>query len=755
MALCCGSKIKEPFDTLRRHILSSAKAGALDLAAVDALATEAQQDTKGAAAVLRSLWQDVAKSQKDELLEAFDLCSASVLQPGSVSRAVVPAHAEFFTRALLQYAQAQAAPRSKQVSDKAKKSKELKDKVTDLLKAQSMDLEPPLGDGEGPAPDPRMHIQEWLEQLLSAPVSGRVLRGAFADGQLPRLILAASEPAAEQLAANSVAFKELIYVLLDTFGVGYAKLSLGKLGRGPPSKLPPGMLRSVAEEMVKGMMNSLQAEDLRSMAVGGGAVLLQVMGAFLSQPTVEGESTGPGPLDELSSTRSDSDESDSPQRPQGHLSYAWNILVAAIFQPARVPSMAWMSDSDPGSIGLFPRSLRFRIPDTRAIAGTLAMTFLQNLTPSQLLFAAAALRIILIVVAEVQDVLAEVPYTDVDYQVFSDAAESVSLGLSPYNGRTALLANEATRYRYTPLLAYMLLPNLWVKAWGKVLFSSLDVVAGVLLTRGCLGQSGDIRFRLALWLFNPFCFTISTRGSGESVVVVLVYALLYFLESNWQLSAVIFGLAVHWRMYPVIYLPALAMHLPFRKLLGFCVVSFMTFASLALVFYLLYGMEFIECAYLHHSKRRDPQHNFSVYFYPTALYLEAGIGFDVARFAALPQLLLCTLLGTCSAVDLPQTFLLQTLAFVATNKVVTAQYFVWWLCLLPAMSPGKRLLRGLALWMAAEIHWLLWAYLLEFRQLPVRPGVWLASCGFLAAQLHLLWQLWTEGKSGAGNPRLV
>jgi hypothetical protein len=34
------------------------------------------------------------------------------------------------------------------------------------------------------------------------------------------------------------------------------------------------------------------------------------------------------------------------------------------------------------------------------------------------------------------------------------------LGLSPYQGRTQLLAADATRYRYTPLLALLLLPSL-------------------------------------------------------------------------------------------------------------------------------------------------------------------------------------------------------------------------------------------------------------------------------------------------------
>eukprot|EP00434_Breviolum_minutum_P044175 symbB.v1.2.039424.t1/scaffold6555.1/size17125/2 len=350
-----------------------------------------------------------------------------------------------------------------------------------------------------------------------------------------------------------------------------------------------------------------------------------------------------------------------------------------------------------------------------------AMSRVDRCSPRSLLFLGAALRLTLILVAEVQDHFAEVPYTDIDYQVFTDAAESVLLGESPYEGRTALLAAEPTRFRYTPFLAYLLLPNVWIhKAWGKLLFSALDLVIGVLLqSRGS--------FALALWLFNPFCFTISTRGSGESVVALLIHGMIYFLhKQNWRSAAVIFGIAVHWRIYPVIYVPVIALHLSWQKFIGFGAVSLTTFASLGLICYGLYGMEFLECAYLHHGKRRDPQHNFSVYF-----YLVGYFEHDIARFAAIPQLLLSTSLGIWSQLStkapLPVAFLLQTLAFVATNKVLTAQYFVWWLCLLPAVPATKGVLRSLLIWMVAEVHWLLWAYFLEFKGLPLRPVVWIAA----------------------------
>eukprot|EP00435_Cladocopium_sp_Y103_P060649 s264_g22.t1 len=196
------------------------------------------------------------------------------------------------------------------------------------------------------------------------------------------------------------------------------------------------------------------------------------------------------------------------------------------------------------------------------------------------------------------------------------------------------------------------------------------------------------------------------------------------------MAAVIFGLAVHWRIYPVIYIPVIALHLSWPRFIGFGALSFSIFAALAAVCYSFYGMEFLECAYLHHGKRKDPQHNFSVYFYLVGLYLDGKVPVDLSAFAAIPQLILSTSLGlwSCRAgATLPVAFLLQTIAFVATNKVLTAQYFVWWLCLLPAAPATSSILRSLLIWMGSEVHWLLWAYLLEFKGFPLRPVVWMAG----------------------------
>lgn len=81
-----------------------------------------------------------------------------------------------------------------------------------------------------------------------------------------------------------------------------------------------------------------------------------------------------------------------------------------------------------------------------------------------MMWAAGGLRLLLVAYAEWHDAHMEVPYTDIDYYVFSDAAALITQGKSPFDRST---------YRYTPLLAFVLLPNTWIhRCWGKLLFSA-------------------------------------------------------------------------------------------------------------------------------------------------------------------------------------------------------------------------------------------------------------------------------------------
>lgn len=86
-----------------------------------------------------------------------------------------------------------------------------------------------------------------------------------------------------------------------------------------------------------------------------------------------------------------------------------------------------------------------------------------------LLWAGLAVRALLLIVGQWQDAHSQVKYTDIDYEVYTDAAASMARGGSPYDRST---------YRYTPLLAAALVPNVTLhKAWGKLLFCGADLLA--------------------------------------------------------------------------------------------------------------------------------------------------------------------------------------------------------------------------------------------------------------------------------------
>ncbi|PHH85516.1 hypothetical protein CDD83_302 [Cordyceps sp. RAO-2017] len=400
------------------------------------------------------------------------------------------------------------------------------------------------------------------------------------------------------------------------------------------------------------------------------------------------------------------------------------------------------------------------------------------LRPAALFVGAALLRLGLLGYGAWQDGRSAVKYTDVDYLVFTDAARFVARGhaAGPYARET---------YRYTPLLAWLLLPTTACFGLGKLLFAAADLLAGWLLLRllrrrrakGAGGGGADEAFA-ALWLWNPMVAAISTRGSSEGLLGVLTVALLWAVETRRVAAAgAVLGLAVHVKIYPFIYAPAIVWWMDDARMgrpaagpalvrffspdrIRLALVSLATFAGLNLLMYSIYGSPFVVHTYLHHVTRVDHRHNFSPYHVLLYLNSAAPSALRVESLAFVPQLLLsCLLIPLVLAKrDLATSMMAQTFAFVTFNKVCTSQYFLWYMVFLPLYLPSSSLLRrpalglsALGLWVAGQAAWLHQAYRLEFLGASTFfPGLWLAELAFFLVNCWVLGLIVADGARRAG-----
>uniref|UniRef100_A0A060T3S1 GPI mannosyltransferase 1 n=1 Tax=Blastobotrys adeninivorans TaxID=409370 RepID=A0A060T3S1_BLAAD len=375
------------------------------------------------------------------------------------------------------------------------------------------------------------------------------------------------------------------------------------------------------------------------------------------------------------------------------------------------------------------------------------------LTWKNLLISSIVLRLCFLLWGQYQDANMEPRFTDIDYMVFTDASRFVSQGKSPY---------ERDTYRYTPLLSWLLLPTAygWF-SFGKWLFGVGDVVAGwfimrVLRLRG-VSESRAVVYT-CLWLLNPMVCAISARGSSEGLLCAMVAAFVWAVcARRIALAGVFAGLAVHFKIYPIIYVPTVLWVLNDgpsifgsttalgRSSLGkffnvdrikFGIYSATTFTILTGIMYYVYGYPFLHHSYLHHLSRIDHRHNFSPY--STLLYMAWSpvVERPVSAFmrpeswAFMPQLTLSAILIplVIARRDIVKAFFIQTFAFVTFNKVCTSQYFMWYIVFLPFYGPSieqssaterKVMAIGVVLWALAQALWLRYAYLLEFLGLSV------------------------------------
>lgn len=465
------------------------------------------------------------------------------------------------------------------------------------------------------------------------------------------------------------------------------------------------------------------------------------------------------------------------------------------------------------------------------------------------------IRIVFLLYGVWHDSVSSVPYTDVDYKVFTDAARHITLGNSPYDRHT---------YRYTPLIAAFMLPNIWLHpAFGKVLFCCVDIAVAMLIRilvrhacmeyvireggDGLVGEDGaaeavgrkrrnktghrklsvqgnkldnvlpinDLSLQAMLvWLYCPLTIAIATRGNADSIAALLILASLHQLQvrHSYFFAGLLHGISVHTRLYPIAYSLAMFMSLsafswygsgressggklsredrevilnssdvrkdgnknksiqldpskpkqtvfqykyllylwPNQKQLKLIVGCFMSLTLLTSICYYLYGYKFLYETYLFHLTRKDTRHNFSLYFY--LQYLTAGvknIGVWQSILTLLPQIVLLIVFSIrygLNRFSLSFSLLAQTIVMIAYNTVLTSQYFVWILAVLPLCLWQINIRVGagvfmIGAWFVAQGAWLLPAYYLEFQGKNTFWYIWVQSVSFFCVNIWVLGRL--------------
>lgn len=296
-----------------------------------------------------------------------------------------------------------------------------------------------------------------------------------------------------------------------------------------------------------------------------------------------------------------------------------------------------------------------------------------------------ALRMGLIYVAHLIDTSSDtVKFTDTDYDVFSDAATHVVNGGSPYDRKT---------YRYTPLAAYVCVVNPLIHPLAcKVIFCLVDIFIAYLLwdivdlqlkRSDRKDQStSKVAMFVSTLILNPFFFIMGCRGSNDQIIQALVYVSIYLVLKKWyNLGGICFGLAIHFKIYPIIFSFVFYFFIDCdRELIArggnpyYAIVSkngfftwnricftfwtVLVFFGLTAAFYPVYGYEYLYEAYLYHFVRKDHRHNNSVYWYLIYQLFDEPNSTTIGILTFIPQWSLVIASGIAFYYDLFTAFFL-------------------------------------------------------------------------------------------------
>jgi len=427
-------------------------------------------------------------------------------------------------------------------------------------------------------------------------------------------------------------------------------------------------------------------------------------------------------------------------------------------------------------LSLDPSSLYITGATSSFLSLSLSSKMERNVT--YLLIVSCLLRLAFFSYGIYQDSHFKVKYTDIDYHVFNDAGHYVFNGMSPYLRET---------YRYTPLLSWLFTINHYFNNFhlSKLIFVVFDVLTGVVILHllpSKLPTTKKIKLA-SLWLLNPMVITISTRGNAETILCFLIMLTILTLKNKqFLISSLLFGLCIHFKIYPIIYALPITIYLFYSLkenkyviIFNYGLMTLVTIIILNVLMFHMYGFEFLDQTYLYHIYRFDHRHNFSIW--NQLLYLDSAlttasnnnISSSLSKYAFIPQIGMVILIGLYNLWIpdfktitkkrarhlrvLCNVLFIQTFAFVTFNKVCTSQYFIWYLIFLPFYCEGSqlsllRLCTMLAIWIGSQAAWLNEGYKLEFLGKNVfYPGLFIGNVIFFLGNSWILGQFISDLRS--------
>ena len=183
--------------------------------------------------------------------------------------------------------------------------------------------------------------------------------------------------------------------------------------------------------------------------------------------------------------------------------------------------------------------------------------------------------------------------------------------------------------------------------------------------------------------------------------------------------------------------------------LSYIIISSGVFFFLLGIFYKLIGYKFLYEYLLYHLVRKDHRHNYSIFYY--IIYLTYDINFSkyLSLVTFLPQIILILLVTIFLYKDINLCLIVLTMIFVHFNKVITAQYFIWYLSLIPLIIHRNLLFsvkkyKGIVMfiiWMFFEMIWNTYSHFLEYNGGNYFISMWVVNIIFFLTSCLLVKEL--------------